>query len=109
MIRCEVHVFRGEVNSYLGFVAGAFGCHRWDSAIGVAYWLNSSRRICDLLSGLNPAVVGIIALAVVQLAEKALTRIVVFLDVSACSLYNALWYYPVIVLYFGRIETLLKL
>lgn len=53
-----------------------------------------------LLSGLNAATVGIIALAAVQLAEKAitdkLTRILVFLGGSAGMLYNALWYFPVL-------------
>lgn len=53
-----------------------------------------------LLSGLNAATVGIIALAAVQLSEKAitdkLTRILVFLGGSAGMLYNALWYFPVL-------------
>ena len=51
-----------------------------------------------LLSGLNASTVGIIALAAVQLSQKAitdkLTRILVFLGGSAGMLYNALWYYP---------------
>jgi chromate transport protein ChrA len=55
-----------------------------------------------LLSGLNAATVGIIALAAVQLSEKAitdrLTRILVFLGGSAGMLYNALWYYPVLMI-----------
>lgn len=53
-----------------------------------------------LLSGLNAATVGIIALAAVQLSEKAITdkvtRILVFLGGSAGMLYNALWYFPVL-------------
>jgi len=53
-----------------------------------------------LLSGLNAATVGIIALAAVQLSEKAitdkLTRILVFLGAAAGMLYNALWYFPVL-------------
>lgn len=53
-----------------------------------------------LLSGLNAATVGIVALAAVQLSQKAitdrLTRILVFLGGTAGMLYNALWYFPVI-------------
>lgn len=53
-----------------------------------------------LLSGLNSATVGIIALAAVQLSNKAitdtLTRILVFLGATAGMLYNALWYFPVL-------------
>lgn len=53
-----------------------------------------------LLSGLNAATVGIIALAAVQLSQKAitdkLTRILVFLGATAGMLYNALWYFPLL-------------
>jgi len=53
-----------------------------------------------LLSGLNSATVGIIALAAVQLSTKAitdkLTRILVFFGGTAGMLYNALWYFPVL-------------
>ena len=52
------------------------------------------------MTGLNAATVGIIALAAVQLSQKAikdkLTRILVFLGASAGMLYNALWYFPVL-------------
>lgn len=55
-----------------------------------------------LLSGLNSATVGIIALAAVQLSNKAitdtLTRILVFLGATAGILYNALWYFPVLMI-----------
>jgi chromate transport protein ChrA len=58
-----------------------------------------------LLSGLNAAVVGIIALAAVQLAEKAITdritRILVFLGATAGLLYNALWYFPLLMFLAG--------
>ncbi|KAI4177439.1 MAG: hypothetical protein LQ343_000420 [Gyalolechia ehrenbergii] len=54
-----------------------------------------------LLTGLNAATVGIIALAAVQLSQKAitdkLTRILVFLSATAGMLYNALWYFPVLI------------
>lgn len=53
-----------------------------------------------LLSGLNASTVGIIALAAVQLAEKAikddLTRILVIFGACAGVCYNALWYFPVL-------------
>ena len=55
-----------------------------------------------LLSGLNSATVGIIALAAVQLSQKSitdqLTRLLVFLGGTAGMLYNALWYFPVLIL-----------
>lgn len=58
-----------------------------------------------LLSGLNASTVGIIALAAVQLAEKAirdkLTRILVLLGACAGLCYNALWFFPVLMLIGG--------
>ena len=55
-----------------------------------------------LLSGLNAATVGIIALAAVGLAERAitdkLTRILVLLGGALGMLYTSLWYYPVLML-----------
>lgn len=55
-----------------------------------------------LLSGLNAATVGIIALAAVRLSERAitdkLTRFLVYLGGVMGMLYTALWYYPVIML-----------
>jgi hypothetical protein len=58
-----------------------------------------------LISGLNAATVGIIALAAVQLAQKAITdklsRILVFLGGTAGMLYNALWYFPVLMVAAG--------
>ena len=65
------------------------------------------RAVYALLSGLNAATVGIIALAGVQLAEKAitdkLTRLLVFLGAAAGLLYNALWYFPLLILISGII------
>ncbi|KAF4555791.1 Hypothetical protein D9617_2g057550 [Elsinoe fawcettii] len=53
-----------------------------------------------LLSGLNAATVGIVALAGVELSRKAitdtLTRVLVFLGGAAGMLYNALWYFPIL-------------
>jgi chromate transport protein ChrA len=60
-----------------------------------------------LLSGINAAIVGIIALAAVQLARKAitdkLTRILVFLGGCSALCYNAIWYLPVLVLLGGLV------
>lgn len=53
-----------------------------------------------LLSGLNAAIVGVIALATVELSNKAitdgLTRLLVFFTASAGMLYSSLWYFPVL-------------
>lgn len=58
-----------------------------------------------LLSGLNSATVGIIALAAVQLAEKAITdkmtRIVVCFGGAAGILYSSLWYFPLLMVVGG--------
>lgn len=58
-----------------------------------------------LLSGLNAATVGIIALAAVQLSRKAitdkLTRLLVLGGGGAGLCYNALWYFPVLVVIGG--------
>lgn len=55
-----------------------------------------------LLSGLNSATVGIIALAAVQLSQKAITdkitRILVFFGGAAGLLYSALWFFPVLMI-----------
>ena len=63
------------------------------------------RPVYALLSGLNASTVGIIALAAVQLSEKAITdkmsRILVFLGAAAGLLYNALWYFPLLMLLAG--------
>lgn len=63
------------------------------------------RPVYALLTGLNAATVGIIALAAVQLAQKAisdkLTRIIVFFTGAAGMLYTALWYFPVLLVITG--------
>ena len=50
------------------------------------------------LSGLNAAVVGVIALATTELSKKAITddvtRLIVFGTASTGMLYNAIWYFP---------------
>ncbi|KAI6782271.1 Chromate transport protein-like protein [Emericellopsis cladophorae] len=63
------------------------------------------RAVYALLSGLNAATVGIIVLAAVELSQKAITdkvtRILVFLAGAAGLLYNALWYFPVLMVASG--------
>ncbi|KAH6662630.1 chromate transporter-domain-containing protein [Plectosphaerella plurivora] len=58
-----------------------------------------------LLSGLNASTVGIILVAAVQLSEKAITdritHILVFLGGAAGILYNALWYFPLLMFLSG--------
>lgn len=82
-------------------------------AIGMAALAVGVSRIKDqlpdpvyaLLSGLNAATVGIIALAAVQLAENAikdkLSRILVIFGACAGLCYNALWYFPVLMVIGG--------
>ena len=75
-------------------------------SVGVSHIGQSlPRQAYALLSGLNAAVVGIITLAAVQLAQKAITdkmtRILVFLGACAGLLYNALWYFPLLMFLAG--------
>ncbi|CAI6099900.1 unnamed protein product [Clonostachys chloroleuca] len=75
---------------------GMFGLSIGVSNIGESL----PRAVYALLSGLNAATVGIIALAAVELSNKAITdklsRIIVFLTAASGMLYNALWYFPVL-------------
>ena len=63
-----------------------------------------------LLSGLNAATVGIIALAAVRLATRAITdkitRFLVYLSGIMGMLYTAIWYYPVLLIGAGCVTTL---
>lgn len=76
----------------LGMFALALGVQRIDEVL--------PNPVYALLSGLNASTVGIIALAAVQLAEKAikdrLTRLLVILGACAGLCYNALWYFPLL-------------
>lgn len=58
-----------------------------------------------LLSGLNAATVGIVAVSAVQLAEKAIhdkiSRILIIFGACAGLCYNALWYFPVLMVVGG--------
>ncbi|KAK4451589.1 chromate transporter-domain-containing protein [Podospora aff. communis PSN243] len=101
-----------------GFLAAVLGFLIWSlpgalGMLGLAIGISNigetlPRPVYALLSGLNAATVGIVALAAVQLAQKAitdkLTRTLVFLGAAAGLLYNALWYFPVLMLIAGIIS-----
>ena len=59
------------------------------------------QAVYALLSGLNSATVGIVALAAVQLAENAITdkvsRFLVVFGACAGMCYTALWYFPLLI------------
>jgi chromate transport protein ChrA len=63
-----------------------------------------------LLSGMNASTVGVIALAAVQLAEKAIkdrvTRILVIFGACAGLCYNALWYFPILIVIGGAVTVI---
>ncbi|KAK4170328.1 chromate transporter-domain-containing protein [Cladorrhinum sp. PSN259] len=101
----------GFLPALLGFLIwslpGALGM--FGLAIGISNIGETlPRAVYALLSGLNAATVGIIALAAVQLAQKAitdkLTRLLVFLGAAAGLLYNALWYFPLLMFAAGVIS-----
>lgn len=68
------------------------------------------KPVYSLLSGLNASTVGIVALAAVQLAEKAirdkLSRILVIFGACAGLCYNALWYFPVLMIIGGFLTSI---
>ena len=61
--------------------------------------------VYGLLTGLNASTVGIVALAAVQLAKGAikdkLTRLLVIMGACAGLCYNALWYFPILLVIGG--------
>lgn len=93
---------------HYGFWTGLLAFFVWSlpmaiAAFGLAIGIGSvgdelPGPVYALLSGLNAATVGIIALAAVQLSNKAITdtlsRVLVFFGGTAGMLYNALWYFP---------------
>ncbi|KAK4241569.1 chromate transporter-domain-containing protein [Achaetomium macrosporum] len=113
MLYCINLIHDGFLPAVLGFLIwslpGALGM--LGLAIGVSNIGETlPRAVYALLSGLNAATVGIIALAAVQLAQKAitdkLTRLLVFLGAAAGLLYNALWYFPLLMLIAGIITVI---
>ncbi|KAK4218845.1 chromate transporter-domain-containing protein [Rhypophila decipiens] len=108
---CINLIHSGFISAVLSFLIwslpGALGM--FGLAIGISNIGDSlPRPVYALLSGLNAATVGIIALAAVQLAQKAitdkLTRSLVFLGAAAGLLYNALWYFPLLMFIAGIIS-----
>ena len=70
-------------------------------AIGISHVSNFlPLPVYALLSGLNAATVGVIAFSAVQLGTKAITdplsRLIVVFSACAGLCYNALWYFPVL-------------
>ncbi|GJC83397.1 putative transporter YwrB [Colletotrichum liriopes] len=103
MLYCINLIQNGLLGAILAFfiwslpgALGMYGLSVGVSAIGSSL----PRAVYALLSGLNAATVGIIALAGVELSNKAitdkLTRTLVFLSAVAGMMYNALWYFPVL-------------
>jgi hypothetical protein len=75
-------------------------------AIGISHVSNTlPLPVYALLSGLNAGTVGVIAFAAVQLATKAITdplsRLIVVFSACAGMCYNALWYFPVLMVVGG--------
>ena len=102
---------------HAGFVPALLAFALWSlpGAIGMYGLALGVQKISDvlpapvyaLLSGLNASTVGIIALAAVQLAEKAirdrLTRILVIFGACAGLCYSALWYFPLLIAIGGAV------
>ncbi|KAL7934900.1 chromate transporter domain-containing protein [Trichoderma chlorosporum] len=108
MLYCINLIHDGFFGAVFGFLIwslpGALGM--FGLAIGVSNIKETlPRAVYALLSGLNAATVGIIALAAVQLSRSAvtdnLTRTLVFLSGAAGMLYNALWYFPLLMFLSG--------
>lgn len=85
-----------DIRSSLPGAIGMYGLGLGISKVGNSL----PEPVYALLSGLNAATVGIIALAAVRLSERAitdkLTRFLVYLGGTMGMLYTALWYYPVV-------------
>ncbi|KAL2846411.1 chromate transporter-domain-containing protein [Aspergillus pseudoustus] len=86
----------------IGMYALSLGVQRIDETL--------PKPVYALLSGLNSSTVGIIALAAVQLADKAIrdriSRILVIFGACAGLCYSALWYFPVLMVVGGMATAL---
>ncbi|KAL2821438.1 chromate transporter-domain-containing protein [Aspergillus cavernicola] len=108
MLFCLALLHAGFIPAMMAFVLWCL-----PGAIGMYALSLGVQRIDDtlptpvyaLLSGLNASTVGIIALAAVQLAEKAIrdriSRILVIFGACAGLCYSALWYFPVLMVVGG--------
>lgn len=108
MYYCVNLIHSGFLSAVLALIIwtlpGALGMY--GLSVGVSHIGETlPRQAYALLSGLNAAVVGVIALAAVQLAQKAITdkmtRILVFFGATAGLMYNALWYFPLLMMLAG--------
>lgn len=113
MVFCIVLIHAGIVAALLAFLLwslpGAVGMYAL--SLGVQKMPDRLPPIVyALLSGMNASTVGIIALAAVQLAEKAIkdriTRILVIFGACAGLCYNALWYFPVLIVVGGIVTVI---
>ena len=91
----------GLMASILFSLPGAVGMY--GLALGISQVGNTlPSPVYALLSGLNAATVGIIALAAVRLATRAITdritRFLVYLSGIMGMLHTAIWYYPVLLI-----------
>ncbi|KAF3160229.1 hypothetical protein EYR41_002385 [Orbilia oligospora] len=111
MLFCINSIHGGFLGGFLAFciwsLPGAIGMY--GLSLGVSKIGDKMPSpVYALLSGLNAATVGIIALAAVQLSEKAITdkitRILVFLGGAIGMLYSALWFFPVL-MFAGGVAT----
>jgi len=105
---CINLIHDGFPSAVLGFfiwsLPGALGMY--GLSVGVSNISETlPRPAYAVLSGLNAATVGIIVLAAVELSHKAITdkmtRVLVFLGAAAGIMYNALWYFPLLMLLAG--------
>ncbi|EWC46799.1 hypothetical protein DRE_04044 [Drechslerella stenobrocha 248] len=103
LLFCINSIHGGFLSGFLAFclwsLPGALGMY--GLSLGVSnIGENMPAPVYALLCGLNAATVGIIALAAVQLSEKAITdqmsRALVFLGGAVGMLYSALWFFPVL-------------
>ncbi|KAJ9483169.1 hypothetical protein VN97_g10242 [Penicillium thymicola] len=108
MIFCLALLHAGFIPAMLTFLLwslpGAIGMYAL--SLGVQNMSETlPKPVYSLLSGLNASTVGIVALAAVQLAEKAirdkLSRVLVIFGACAGLCYNALWYFPVLMVIGG--------
>ncbi|KAJ5661707.1 chromate transporter-domain-containing protein [Penicillium maclennaniae] len=105
MLFCLTLLHAGVIPALVVFLIwslpGAIGMYALSVGVG-----NLSRTLPEpvyaLLSGLNAATVGIVAVSAVQLAEKAIrdqiSRILIIFGACAGLCYNKLWYFPVLML-----------
>ncbi|KAJ5569179.1 hypothetical protein N7450_011665 [Penicillium hetheringtonii] len=113
MVFCLALLHAGLIPAMLVFllwsIPGAIGMYAL--SLGVQ---NMSETLPEpaysLLSGLNASTVGVVALAAVHLSEKAirdkLSRILVIFGACAGLCYNALWYFPVLMIIGGLLTSI---